>query len=416
MRYAIVCIDTRGGLQPYLALGLGLARAGHDVVVVAPENYHGFVTARGLRFGALEGDVQGLMEGPAGAGVAEKGFVAAQRFVVRAAAERVRGWTRDCLAACAGADVILGGVGGMLVGEGVAEKVGARFVQAHVQPVTPTGDFPGPMAPGWLARLGRAGNRLSHALTRQVVWQPLRPAVDAARRHVLGLGPAPFWGRLGTARRDGEAVLYGYSRHVLPRPREWGPRVHVTGYWFLDPEPGWEPPAELAAFLAAGPPPVVVGFGSMSSRDPAGTTALVVEAVRACGRRAVLLAGWGGLRPAGLPDTVFPLDAAPHAWLFPRAALVVHHGGAGTTGAALRAGVPSVVVPFAADQPFWGRVVAARGAGPDPLPRKRLTAARLAAAIAAGLDEGVRREAAAIGERVRAEDGVAEAVRVLAAV
>lgn len=415
MRYAIVCIDTRGGTQPYLALGLGLLRAGHDVLVIAPKNYAGFVSGRGLRFFGLDGDVRGLLESPEHAGVAEKGFLASHALMIRAAAEKVRGWTRDCLAACEGADVILGGVGGMLVGEGVAEKLGARFVQAHVQPVTPTSEFPGPLAPGWLSGFGGAVNRLSHAVTRQVLWQPLRPAVNAARRSVLGLPPAPFWGRVGSARCEGEAILYGYSPHVLPPPSDWGRRVHVTGYWFLDPEPSWQPPTALAEFLRDGPAPVVVGFGSMSSRDAEATAALVIEALGACGQRAILLSGWGGLGQSDLPGSALLLDAAPHGWLFPRAALAVHHGGAGTTGAALRAGIPSVVVPFAADQPFWGRLVEARRAGPRPIPRSKLTSGRLAAAITAGLGEGIRRQAARIGARVREEDGVRKAVEVLSA-
>jgi UDP:flavonoid glycosyltransferase YjiC (YdhE family) len=209
-------------------------------------------------------------------------------------------------------------------------------------------------------------------------------------------------------------VLYGYSPHVIPPPPDWGADTHVTGYWFLDPPSGWTPPPALHEFLAAGPPPVYVGFGSMSSRNPQATAKLVLDALGAAGQRAVLLAGWSGLRPADLPDSVLMVDSVPFAWLFPRMAAVVHHGGAGTTAAGLRAGVPSIVVPFFGDQPYWGRRVAELGVGPAPIPRKRLTVEVLAGAIdRAVTDPVLRRRAAELGVRIRVEDGVARAVGVV---
>lgn len=411
MRVVLVSNDTRGGIQPYVALGVGLLRAGHDVRVVAPENYAAFISSHGLQFSGLPGDVQGFMDGPEYAAVAKKGFLAAQLLMLRKASELIRHWMAACLSACDGADLIVAGIGGQPIAEAVAERLRTRFVQAHLQPLTPTGAFPGPLTPGWLSLLGSSGNRLSHILTRQMMWQPMRPAINAARRSVLGLPSAPFWGRIGTVGRD--VLLYGFSRHVLPRPSDWRSGIHVTGYWFLDADSSWEPPAELVEFLDAGPPPIVVGFGSMKSRDAEGMAAVVVDAVRQTGQRAVLLSGWGGLRAAELPSSVIALESVPHDCLLPRASLMVHHGGAGTTGAVFRAGVPSVVVPFGADQPFWGRVVAGSGCGPAPIPQRRLDARRLAGAIVEALREPVRRRAAEVGERVRAEGGVREAVRLL---
>ncbi len=202
-----------------------------------------------------------------------------------------------------------------------------------------------------------------------------------------------------------------------------GDKRHVTGYWPLPPVSDWSPPADLAAFLDAGPPPVCIGFGSTPSEDPGALTATVLEAVRRAGVRAVLLSGWGGLVSAGRSeegagpatdrDDVIVVDEVPHEWLFPRMAAVVHHGGAGTTGAAFRAGVPAVVVPFVVDQPFWGSRVEALGVGPRPVPRRGLTAAALADAlrIAVG-DRAMAERAAGLGRRIRAEDGVAAAVEV----
>jgi UDP:flavonoid glycosyltransferase YjiC (YdhE family) len=188
----------------------------------------------------------------------------------------------------------------------------------------------------------------------------------------------------------------------------------VTGYWFLEPRDEWTPPPALEAFLEAGSPPVYVGFGSMSSRDPEETADLVMEALARTGQRAVLLSGWSGLQKTDVPDSMFMLEPVPFAWLFPRVAAVVHHGGAGTTAAGLRAGVPSVVIPFFGDQFFWGACVTRLGAGPEPVPRKKLTAERLANAIQQAVsDPTVAERAADVGAKIRAEDGVAGAVAVV---
>jgi UDP:flavonoid glycosyltransferase YjiC (YdhE family) len=209
-------------------------------------------------------------------------------------------------------------------------------------------------------------------------------------------------------------VLYGYSSHVIPKPSDWGEDTHVTGYWFLDPVDEWTPPAALIEFLEAGPPPVFIGFGSMSSRKPEETTDLIVEAVGRARQRAIILSGWGGLQRSSVPDTVFMVDSVPYPWLFPRVSAVVHHGGAGTTSAGLRAGVPSMVIPFFGDQPFWGQRVAALGVGPEPVPRKKLSVERLAQAIEEAVtDERMGRRAAELGAKIRAEDGIGRAVAVV---
>jgi UDP:flavonoid glycosyltransferase YjiC (YdhE family) len=212
--------------------------------------------------------------------------------------------------------------------------------------------------------------------------------------------------------RDRVPCLYGFSGTVLPRPADWGGHLRVTGYWPLGRRGGWQPPKELEDFVSSGPPPVSVGFGSMNERDPEETTRTVLEALKISGKRGILLTGWGGLSDADLPDEVFKAEEVPHDWLFPRAAAAVHHGGAGTTAASLRAGTPTVVVPFFAEQAMWGRRVAKLGAGPPPIPRKKLSAGRLAEAIRVAADERtVRDRAAALGERLRREDGVGDGVR-----
>jgi UDP:flavonoid glycosyltransferase YjiC (YdhE family) len=205
-------------------------------------------------------------------------------------------------------------------------------------------------------------------------------------------------------------VLYGISPTVVPPPSDWDARRRFVGYWTLPPADDWRPAPELEAFLARGPAPVCVGFGSMTSDDPRALTELVLEAVRRAGARAVLLSGWGALRDVQRED-VFVAESVPHEWLFPRMSAVVHHGGAGTTAAGFRSGVPAIVVPFTMDQPFWASRVAALGAGPTPIPRKRLTVQALADALrVATNDRAMRERAATLGALIREEDGVRVAV------
>jgi sterol 3beta-glucosyltransferase len=202
----------------------------------------------------------------------------------------------------------------------------------------------------------------------------------------------------------------------VPRPADWPATVAVTGYWFLDEGADWQPPRALVDFLEAGPPPVFVGFGSMAGRDPDRLGRAVLAALARAGQRGVVVTGWGGLRVDDPPPGVFVAEAVPYDWLLPRVAAVVHHGGAGTIAAGLRAGKPTVVCPFVADQPFWGARVHALGAGPAPIPQRRLSAEALAGAIRVAVgDDGMRERAAALGAAIRGEDGVAAAVALLGA-
>jgi sterol 3beta-glucosyltransferase len=230
---------------------------------------------------------------------------------------------------------------------------------------------------------------------------------------VLGLPPAPFWGPYNAALLQ-DSILYGFSPSVIPKPVDWDSNIHVTGYWLLDSGSDWTPPSDLVEFLAGGTPPIYIGFGSMSNRNPEETANLCLQALAQTKQRAIMLSGWGGLQKSNLPDTVFMIDSVPHSWLFPRVGAVVHHGGAGTTAAGLRAGVPSIIIPFFGDQLFWGQRIAELGVGPEPIPRKKLTVERLTQAIQQAVtDESMRQCASNLGAKIQAEDGIAGAVSVV---
>ena len=201
---------------------------------------------------------------------------------------------------------------------------------------------------------------------------------------------------------------------MIPHPPDWADNINVTGYWFLEPDENWIPPQPLVDFLQAGPAPVYIGFGSMSHSKPEETTRFVLDALAATQQRGILLAGWGGMHTEDLPDTVFTVDAVPFSWFFPRMSAVVHHGGAGTTAAGLRAGMPSIVIPFFGDQPFWGRRVAQLGVGPSPIPLRKLNVDLLSQAIETALgDTAMRQRAAELGATIQAEDGIGNAISIL---
>jgi sterol 3beta-glucosyltransferase len=416
MRIAIIAPGSRGDVQPYIALGIGLQNAGHTLRFVSHQNFEALVTSHGLDFWSDENDVQEIVQNEEMRKRVEGGnFLSLMALMAKEAKIRARTLAEVGLDACRGMDLLLAGMGGIYTGLSLAERLKLPLLQAYLVPFTPTGSFASVLLAGQPAWFGAPLNRFSHHVTRQIIWQGIRSADNLSRQQVLKIPSASFWGPYHSKYLQGLPILYGFSPALIPAPPDWDQQdTHITGYWFLDSTSDWTPPADLVDFLASGSPPVYIGFGSMSNRDPQETANLVIEALAKTGKRAIMLSGWGGLHTTDLPETIFMVDSVPHAWLFPRLAAIVHHGGAGTTAAALRAGVPSVVIPFFGDQPFWGRIVAERGLGPGPIPRKKLTAERLASAIhTAVTDKDMRQRAARIGEVIRAEDGVGGAVEII---
>jgi sterol 3beta-glucosyltransferase len=291
----------------------------------------------------------------------------------------------------------------------IAEALRVPAAYVCFQPAARSAEVPNAVA---MANPGAGiANRLSHAAFEHVTWLPLRSRFNRWRRTMLNLPPLGLKPPIPSSKQP---VLGAYSPTLSPRPGDWPPDWQVVGAWLDETPPGWQPPADLAAFLAAGPPPVYLGFGSMQTRDTARITRTVLDALEITGQRAVVTRGWNDLAAAGAPAKIFLLDQAPHGWLFPRMAGIVHHGGGGTTAAALRSGVPSMAVPYGADQPFWGNRIHALGVGPAPVRYGKITAEKLAAAMQALADDpSFRAAAAAAGEKLRAEDGVGKAVELI---
>ncbi len=413
MKITIFAAGSRGDIQPCIALSQGLRQAGYQVQLAAPEDFAGFAREHAVDFYPLRGDVQRLMASDTGRKFMQSGGanpLKSIRAIRTLVAPVIAQMTDDAYAACRETDALICLGVQSAFGQTIAEALRLPVINLEPTPLLPTRAF---AAPSWPLQknLGGLHNYLSGLAMLQVVWQWYHPFVNEFRQR-LGLRAVNAAQAYRALRST--PMVSAYSSTIIPHPSDWPASVHVTGYLFLADDSAWQPPAELQAFLEAGDPPVYIGFGSMAGRDPEQLAALTIEALAKSGQRGLLLTGWGGLNTSSVPDNVLVVKSAPHGWLFPRMAAVVHHGGAGTTAEGLRAGVPSVIVPFVFDQPFWGARIKALGAGPAPIPIKQLTADRLARAIQTAVtDTNMKRRAKTCGEAIRAENGVGNAVAVV---
>ena len=418
MKLLITTVGSRGDVQPYVALGKGLRAAGHTVTVCTSVRFEGFVREHGLAYAYLNDGLVALLDTAVGRGALEdlgSFWLGVRTFIqlVKRTGPIQRALIEEGgqAAQAVNPDLIL--YNSKMPGMHYADRLAIPAVLAVLFPqLVPTAAFPTVGFPTW--PLGGGYNRLTYRLVLALAGRVGGSHLKSWRARA-GLPPQTRGTGL-LQRSDGSRipVLHGFSQHVVPVPPDWPPEVHTTGYWFLDRPADWQPPAALECFLAAGEPPVYVGFGSMAGRNPERTTRIVIAALQQAGLRGVLATGWGGLATGEVPASIHLLDQAPHDWLFPQMAAVVHHGGAGTTAAGLRAGCPTIICPFFGDQPFWGRRAHELGVGSRPVPQKQLSSDKLAAALrdVAG-NVAIRRQALALGDRIRSEDGIANAVAII---
>jgi sterol 3beta-glucosyltransferase len=414
MHITILALGSRGDVQPYIALGRGLKRAGYAVQFGAPENFHSLAAQYGLDFFAIAPNSREIMASETGRRMMTTGDHA-PAFMYELA-RMVSAYADECLTrslkACEHTDAILFN-SFALMGFHIAEALNLPSAGAWIYPLNRTAHYPSMGTPPFLG-LGGPFNWLTYLIDEQIIQHAFRHIFRQWRK-TLDLPPLPISGFYDYLYRQNIPQIYGYSSTVVPRPIDWPDRFVVSGYWFLDQIENFKPPTELCDFLDAGPPPVYIGFGSVVGNQTAHLTEMVLSAVKHSGQRVILAKGWGGLDTQlanrQMDEQIFVVDDVPHDWLFPKMAAVIHHGGAGTTASGMRAGVPTVIVPFSGDQPFWGKRVRALRAGPSPIPHTRLNAERLGAAITSAVNDEVMREhARLIGESIRAEDGIARAV------
>lgn len=400
MRISLIVTGSRGDVQPFIALGRVLADRGHDVTVATHEDFRDLVNEAGLGFNELPGSPRDFTAHPALAEALQKGasLFKAARAVPKQSAEATVELASRVAAAASGADLVVNSVLTRIVS---ADDGRVPWASVAWWPLNPTAQWPAMLAPQ--LRLGRLYNRLTHRLAGLAESVLVRPY----RKHA-SLPPLP----LTAPYRDlGRTVplMCPVTREMFTEPDDWPALSHITGYWFWDRE--WSPSQELVDFFGAGEPPVTLTFGSIwPVHPPKQTLDKVLGVVRKHGKRLVLVGGG----PENVPDDVFRVDDVHYPWLLPRSSVVIHHGGCNTTGEALRAGTPQVIVPAFGDSPFWAAHAHRLGAATKPIPYPKFTAERLDDALGAALTGGeLRRRAAELGEAVRTEHGAQNAATIL---
>ena len=413
MLITILTGGTRGDVQPYIALGLALKRTGKQVRIATFKNFEDLVRGAGLDFYPLKGDVARVASdlNMQTARQADNPLKLVLSF--KQLKSYVFDMTGDFFEVSSGSDAIIYHPGAT-IGYFAAQYLKIPSILATPFPMTPTREYPALMFYNSI-RLGRRFNHLSHKIFEKVMWSTSSGAINQFWKKKFGHTPQDFASPFGKQTTRRLPTIVSCSQYVFPKPEDWPENVHNTGYWFLDEEAGWEPSGELLDFLQKGTPPVYVGFGSLGDAARADqTTRLVIEALQNSGQRGILATGWSGLsKMDSVPEGMFILESAPHAWLFPRMAAVVHHGGAGTTAAGLRAGVPSIIVPHSNDQFAWGRRVYELGVGAKPIPRKKLSTENLSEAIKFALAKEIGQEARDLGMKIQAENGAEAAAKIV---
>ncbi|KAJ6851427.1 sterol 3-beta-glucosyltransferase UGT80A2 [Iris pallida] len=412
LQIVILIVGTRGDVQPFVAIGKRLQDYGHRVRLATHANFKEFVLTAGLEFYPLGGDPKILAEYM----VKNKGFLPSAPSEIPVQRKQIKEIIFSLLPACKDPDMDSGipfkadAIIANPPAYGHTHVAEALKIPIHIfftMPWTPTSQFPHP-----LSRVKQtAGYRLSYQIVDSMIWLGIRDMINEYRKKKLKLRPVTY---LSGSQGSAADVPHGYiwSPHLVPKPKDWGPKIDVVGFCFLDLASNYQPPEELVKWIEAGERPVYIGFGSLPVQEPEKMTQIIVEALDITGQRGIINKGWGGLGNLAEPkESVYLLDNVPHDWLFLQCKAVVHHGGAGTTAAGLKAACPTAVVPFFGDQPFWGDRVHVRGVGPPPIPVDQFTLPKLVGAIKYMMDPKVKERAVELAKAMESEDGVTGAVK-----
>lgn len=409
MKITILTYGSRGDVQPFLALAVGLTRAGHTVTLAAPHRFSEFIDSYGIHCEPLAGDPDELSLYLNQAGNNPIKMVQSmQKHVVGIAPDVVRGARR----AMVGTDMIIHSFAFTTGAHSYARELGLPDVSIQMFPVfAPTRQFPAigvnGSTPGWF-------NYFTHWFSTRIFWHAGNAGYYQLRKKAPQDFPSKlFWPFKLSSSRVQTPLIFAISPQILAIPKEWSlPHIHQPGYFFLE-DQDYSPQPELMNFLRSGKPPLCVTFGSMVNPDVKRVTQSILEAANQLGERIIILTGWGGWQSEVHNENTFFIESAPHSWLFPQCKLVIHHGGAGTTAAGLKAGIPAIIIPHAADQPFWGSRIADIGVGPAPIPVKKVTTEKLILAFQQTNSEYIRNKAAQISLQIQSENGIDKAISII---
>ncbi|WP_167955585.1 glycosyltransferase [Anaerosporobacter faecicola] len=404
MKIGIVTIGSRGDVQPYLALSQELMRRGHSLRIITFRNFQSWIQEEGIEYYPIPGDAKDVMRLLIGEQVSSgEYFKNLDKLLIPIKKE----FLAELENACKDMDLLIYSTLGSITWH-IADKYHIPCIRAFFCPLDPTGEFPTMTAP--ILPLGKLYNRFTFKCG-DLLWSSATRRLLNDWRVENGLRPIQKF-EFPYRYLHGQEIptLYAYSTFLSPKPAEYDSNKYLTGFWIKSLEAEWEADPSLVEFLNKGEKPIYIGFGSTVGGSYDEALRIVLESLINVGQRAILSSGWGDLSGSNLPDTVFQINNVPHEWLFQHVSAVVHHGGAGTTAAGLRAGVPTIIIPFGGDQPFWGQCVYRLGVGPKPILRKHLTVKNLTKALREVINnDEIKKNAKALGVQLRNENGVKNA-------
>lgn len=407
MNITILTFGSRGDVQPFLPLALGLMSRGHKVILAAPARFKSLVEEHGITFFPLAGDPEELSRRLNDAGY---NFFKLLKELMSHAVDIGAEMIRQTDDACRHADLIIHTFAHAVGAHTLAREKNIPDIHIQTFPMfTPTGDYPNISLPNLGSRFL---NRLTHTASLKITELTSSLGFEQVRRRA-GLPKRKLYSPFkDSPPRPRTPILCAWSPNLIPPSSDWRPHVHVTGYYFLPRNDAYTPPKELKEFLEAGEQPVCISFGSMVNKNAEKIGAIIRDSLKQTNNRGIILSGWGSMHRETTGDLLY-LESAPHDWLLPECKMLIHHGGAGTTSAALRAGIPQIVVPFMADQPFWGSRVYTVGVAPKPIRLNQLSVEKMVSTITEAEAKSILERTQVTGQGMRSEDGVMNAVKLI---
>ena len=402
----ILCSGSRGDFQPYIALAQELKKLDKKVRIVGGKSFEDFIKGYGIDFYSLSADYQSTNVDPKMLQEAQSSdnplkmmltFNKMKKYVIELTAEMFY--------ACKSSELIVYHPG-CSIGFFAGIKLGIPSILAAPFPMHKTNEFASLIAYG-KTKMPKA---LSYKLLQGMLWMAGKTGIIAFFKKEYGKLPENFGSPFEKVDKIHPAII-SCSNFVFPRPKDWNANIHQSGYWFVEETVDYTPSKELSDFLASGEKPIYIGFGSVfDSRHKEETVKIIIDALRICGKRGIIC-GMDVIH--NLPDNLLAINSIPHSWLFERVSLVCHHGGAGTTAAGFKAGIPSIIIPFSNDQFAWAHRAYDLGVGSEPIYRKHLTAYKLSTAIQFALRDEIVKNAKTLGKNIATENGAGTCAKIV---
>lgn len=412
MNISIVTIGSRGDVQPYIALALGLNKNGHKVKIITNENFKEFIESYNVDFYPVEGDIREILNSEIGKKTLESGYsFNFLKHFFSILSEYFETLLDAVIQATNDTELIIFSPLAF-ISHSVAEYRNIKSISACLQPMNKTKDFPSFI---FSEKLGfiPGYNEISHTILDLASWSLVQKSVNKILFKKFKQ-TIKFSDKKRFLEKTNFNYLYGFSKYIIPKPIDWSENHHITGYWFLESQENWSPSKELLDFLNTDKKIIYAGFGSMVNRNPEESSIIILDAIKGSDIKLIVTTGWGGLKIDNITENIYVTDQIPHDWLFPKINAAIHHCGAGTTSAVLKAGIPSISVPFFSDQPFWANRIYNLGLSTKPINRKDLNSSNLRSAIKESLDNSnMINRCKIMGDKVSSENGVMNAVRII---